>query len=121
MKTATKMSIILKTWVKLEKRRNFTEMTYNYDYFNVVPGMTNVYIDLHLSTIQYMGSDSTNEFLEMIVSTPNTEVALPVECVSCFMPIMNSMYHNLYKCGHLYCHECFCSRWTWHRNQNPSR
>ena len=119
MKTATKMSIILKTWVKLEKRRNFTDMICNYDYFNIVPGITNVYIDLKSSTIKYLGSDSAadklhslllqklSEYLQMIESPLNTEIALPIECVSCFMPIMTSLYHNLYKCGHLYCHECF--------------
>ena len=118
IKTATKMSIILKTWVKLERRTNFIDLTYNYDYFNVVTGIKNVYIDLQVSAIKYIGSDTAtdelqsllkhklSEYLQMIASPPNTEVVSPAECVSCFMPILTSMYHSLHKCGHLYCHEC---------------
>ena len=118
MKTATKMSIILKTWMRLEQRTNFIDMTDNYDSFSVVTGVKNMYIDRKSSAIRYRGLDTAtdelhsllknrlSEYLQTIVSPPNTDVSLAVECVSCFMPVMSSVYHSLHKCGHLYCHEC---------------
>ena len=91
IKTATKMFIILKTLMKLEKRE------------------TNVYIDLQSLAIKYMGSDTVTdrlqallmnkllEFHQMTASSPDTDIACPVKCVRCFTPLI---------CGHPYCHKC---------------
>ena len=118
IKTAIKMSILLKTCVRRERNPRFTNMTYNYDLLIVATGMTDVYIDLQSSAIKYTGSETATdelqsllkqkllEYQQMIAIPPNTDVTYRVECISCFMPVVNSLYHSLHRCGHLYCHEC---------------
>ena len=119
MKTSTKMAIIIKTFVSREKRNNFINKTYNYDALMIATGVTDLFIDLQASTIKYRGSTASAALLQSMLgdklsetqykmSTPSeTEVGLfRLECVSCFMPVMHSLYHSLRQCGHLYCREC---------------
>ena len=119
MKTSTKIAIIIKTFVKREKKKHFINMTNNYDSLIVATGVTDLFIDLQLSTIKCKGSDASVDQLQSLVvdrllehqhnmlTVSKTKFGpFNSECVSCFMPVMHSLCHNLRKCGHLYCHEC---------------
>ena len=57
------MSIILKTWMRLEQRTNFIDMTHNYDYFSVVTGITNMYIEMQSSAMKHISSDTATDEL----------------------------------------------------------